>query len=197
MRLAAAGRVQYNRGVRRLLLLLLLVLVAGAAAPDAAAAHPRRLAIEGRHAHPRHRVVVGPRHHRRHFSSFGFGFHFGYPYYGYPYYGYPYYGYPAYVPWAPYPYYPSWVAVPVAPPNVGFVDLKVEPEEAEVWIGGEAVGIADDFDGFPDLLALRAGRRTITLRHPGYRDLRLRLDVVPGAEIRVRRRMVPLPPAAP
>ncbi len=125
----------------------------------------------------------------RSFISFGFGF--GYPYY--PYYGAPYYPYGY---WAP-SYYPGWVGVPVAPPNVGFVDLKVEPEEAEVWIGGEPIGIADDFDGFPDLLPLRPGRRTIVLKHPGYRDLRVRLDVVAGVEMHVRRRMIRASSTAP
>ena len=51
---------------------------------------------------------------------------------------------------------------------------------------------ADDFDGYPDLLPLRPGRRTVTLRSPGYEDLKLRLEIVAGTRIRIRRDMVPL-----
>jgi hypothetical protein len=111
---------------------------------------------------------------------FWFGFVYGYP--GWPAYYPPYYPYP---PW-PYPY-AGWVAYP--PPYVDWIDLDVVPEEAEVYVGGALLGTADDFDGFPDYLALRPGTHVITLRHPGYEDLRLRVKVVPGARVRVQRRM--------
>jgi hypothetical protein len=121
------------------------------------------------------------RRHFRHHPRVAVGFNFGFPLYG-PYYG--------YHPWGAYAVAPyGWVPVP--PPNIGFVDLDVRPEEAEVYVGGELVGIADDFDGYPNLLPLRPGRRVVTLRHPGYRDMKLRLGVEPGIEINVNRRMVP------
>jgi len=151
---------------------LALALIAGAGTSDL-------------QAHPRRHFRSGSRHH------VSFGVHLGYPYYGYPYYGFAAYGY---YPWVPYPYgaYPGWVGPPAPPPSIGTVDLKVDPEEAEVWIGGALIGIADDFDGYPDVLALRPGRRTITLRHPGYRDMRVRLEIAAGADIHLRRRLVPV-----
>jgi hypothetical protein len=121
-----------------------------------------------------------------------FGFSYRYPVYGYSYYGfYPAYAY-AYPPYY-YGYYP-----PYGPgygdyaPDTGFVDLDVEPEDAEVWLGDRLLGVADDFDGYPDLLPLHPGRRTITLRYPGYEDLKLRLEIVAGTRVSIRRDMVPL-----
>lgn len=110
--------------------------------------------------------------------GFAFGFHFGYPYGPYP--------------WGP-AYWPGYVGVPAYPPPIGFVDLDVEPEEAEVHVGGAIAGIADNYDGFPDYLALRPGKRTLTFKHPGFQDLRIRVHVAPGMVIRIRRDMVPLP----
>ncbi|HEV8700039.1 MAG TPA: hypothetical protein VGV60_02070 [Candidatus Polarisedimenticolia bacterium] len=125
-------------------------------------------------------------------SQLRFGFSYGFPIYGYSYYGF----YPAYAyPYSPYyygyyPYGPGYYNDYV--PDAGFVDLDVWPEEAEVWVGDRLLGTADDFDGYPDLLPLRPGRRTVTLRSPGYEDLRLRLEIVAGTRIRIRRDMVPL-----
>jgi hypothetical protein len=119
-----------------------------------------------------------------------FGFSFGFPFHGHPYYGfYPWYPYAYHLHYAYYPYGPGWAAYAG---DVGFVDLDVEPEDAEVWAGDWLLGTADDFDGYPDLLPLRAGRRIITLRHPGYEDLKLRLEILAGTRIRIRRDMVPL-----
>jgi hypothetical protein len=124
----------------------------------------------------------GPHHHGHYGFSFGVGFGYpAWPGYYYPYAGwhYPYPGYP----------YPGWVAA-YPPPYVGWVDLDVVPEEAEVYVGGTLIGTTDDFDGFPDYLALRPGTRVITLRHPGYQDMKLRLKVSPGVRVRINRKMV-------
>ena len=96
----------------------------------------------------------------------------------------------------PYPYYypaygPGYVAVP-APPPIGFADLDVEPEEAQVFVKGHPIGTADDYDGFPRYLALRPGTRTLVFRHPGYADLKVNLQIVPGGVARVRMDMRPL-----
>ena len=165
---------------RSVAFLLCAALILGAAASDVQA-NPRR-------AHPG-RSHVGRSHVGRthpHRTQLHFGFSFGYPFFGY----YPGYAYYPYYPYFPYdPYGPGWGAYPA---YAGFVDLDVEPEEAEVWMGDRLVGTADDFDGFPDLLPLRPGKRTIVLRHPGYEDLKLRLQVMAGTKIRIRRSMVPV-----
>jgi hypothetical protein len=109
---------------------------------------------------------------------------------GYPYGPYPYGPCAWGVPW-----WPGYVAVPACPPPVGFLDLDVAPEEAEVIIAGAVAGIADNFDGFPDYLAVRPGTRTLTFKHPGYQDLRIKVHVTPGFVHRIRRNMTPLPKA--
>jgi hypothetical protein len=127
----------------------------------------------------------GRPHHHGH-SRFSIGIGIGYP--GWPGYYYPYAGW--YYPYAGWYYpYPGWVAA-YPPPYVGWVDLDIVPEEAEVYVGGTLVGTTDDFDGYPHYLALRPGTRVITLRHPGYEDMKLRLKVSPGVRVRVNRRMV-------
>jgi hypothetical protein len=104
----------------------------------------------------------------------------------------PWWGYPG-----PYPYYypaygsPGYVAVPVGPP-VGFADLDVEPEEAQVFVKGHLIGIADNYDGFPGYLALKPGTRTLVFRHPGFADLKVNLQIVPGGVAHVRMDMRPL-----
>jgi hypothetical protein len=188
---------------RSLVFLLCAGLVLGVAASGVRAdprgsdggARPRGPNVSQAHAGRGHPVWIrsGRPHPGRHHSGrtrLHFGFSFGYPFYAYPYYGF----YPRYPP----PYHPYYAYPPYGPGavayggNVGFVDLDVAPEEAEVWMGDWLLGTADDFDGYPDFLPLRAGRRTITLRHPGYEDMRLRLEVAAGTRIRIRRDMVPL-----
>jgi len=153
--------------MRRSLLAAMVMILAGFMSVQDAGAH-------GRHGHGH--AYPGP-----YFAYPGYGFSFGF-HYGYPY--------------GPYswgaPYWPGYAAVPAYPPPIGFVDLDVEPEEAEVYVLGALAGIADNYDGFPDYLALRTGNRTLVFKHPGYQDLRIRVHVAPGAVLRIRRDMVPL-----
>lgn len=160
--------------IRSVASLLCATFLLGAVALEVQA-HPRR-------SHPGRSHAVRTHPGRTHVH---FGFSFGYPFFGYSHFGY----YPGYPSYPYYPYGPGWAAYPA---YAGFVDLDVEPEEAEVWLGDRLVGTADDFDGFPDLLPLRPGRRTITLRHHGYKELKLRLEVMADTKIRIRRSMVPL-----
>ena len=125
----------------------------------------------------------------RHYSfGVNFGYlHYGYPYYGYPYYDYPYYGY--YSGW-PYGYAGPYAPAAVVVPAIAVIDLEIKPDKAEVWLDGDLIGIADDFDGYPDVLSLPPGKHTIVVKHPGYKDLTLRYDLQAGESLRVRRRMV-------
>lgn len=74
-------------------------------------------------------------------------------------------------------------------PRRGYVDCDVEPEDAHVFVDGRDVGEADDFDGFPSLLTLRPGRRTIEFRHAGYKTLRVRVDLRAGWMFRIEEEM--------
>lgn len=125
---------------------------------------------------------------------YGIGVQFGYRHYGYPYYGYPYYGY--YGGW-PYGYAPPYAPAVVVVPALAAIDLEIKPDKAEVWMDGDLIGIADDFDGYPDVMSLPPGEHTIVLKHPGYKDLTLRYDLKAGESLRVRRRMVRESPTGP
>ena len=142
---------------------LLLLLAAGASA--------RADSIRGHHVHSGH----------SHGSWGGAHVTFVSPYFGFTpfYYGYNYgygYGYPA-----PYPYYGGYQPYYVS--NLGYLDTDISPEEAEVVVDGEYAGTADDFDGFPDYLALEPGRHTLIFRAPGRRTVTRVVRVARGAVI--------------
>ncbi len=126
--------------------------------------------------------------HRPHYPAYYHGY-YGHPYYGYPYYpyasfgfsfGYPYYGYP-YSPYA-YGYGAPYYAGP--PPDIGFIDTDVSPEKAMVYVDGEYVGTADDFDGYPRYLSLDPGEHTISFQAEGYHPSTKTLNVTRGALLR-------------
>jgi hypothetical protein len=86
--------------------------------------------------------------------------------------------------------------------EIGGLDLNVKPKKTEVYVDGEFVGLAKDFDGYPGYLWLDKGCHEITLYRPGYQTWTQRFTVRTGLVIDVRVRMVegeavpPSPPAA-
>jgi hypothetical protein len=64
--------------------------------------------------------------------------------------------------------------------EVAVVDTDVSPEHARVLLNGTTIGIADDFDGYPDYLYLKRGRYTLEFQLQGYTAQKLDLDVSPG-----------------
>jgi len=68
-------------------------------------------------------------------------------------------------------------------PDQGYLDLDVSPEEAEVYLDGEYVGTADDYDGFPAYLPVSPGRHTLLFKAEGHRTVTRRLKVPRGALI--------------
>jgi hypothetical protein len=84
-------------------------------------------------------------------------------------------------------WYPWWgpvavtpVAVPGRAPNLAVVDTDVSPEHARVFLDGQLIGTADDFDGYPDYLYLEPGRYTLEFSLPGYETVRMDLDAQAG-----------------
>lgn len=67
----------------------------------------------------------------------------------------------------------------------GALDLDVRPEEAEVWVDGRRVGIADNYDGFPTYLWLPAGDYEVVYYHPGYRTIHREYAIYDGMVIDV------------
>lgn len=96
-----------------------------------------------------------------------------------------------YDPW--WAYGPRW-GYPVAYPDRAFgaygaLDTDVSPERAEVWVDGKRVGLADDFDGFPDYLWLEKGTYDVVFYLPGYKTIARQYTVYPGMVIDVEDRM--------
>lgn len=92
-------------------------------------------------------------------------------------------------------YGPRW-GYPVAYPNqrfgpYGALDTDVSPERAEVWVNGKRVGVADDYDGFPDYLWLEKGTYDVVFYLPGYKTIARQYTIYPGMVIDVEDRMEP------
>ncbi len=102
---------------------------------------------------------------------------YGYPgwggYYG-GYGGYGYYGAPG---WGYTSVYPAVGA------THGALDLDVSPESAQIYVDGQLVGIADDFDGFPDFLWLEKGTYDVAIFAPGFQTLARQYSVYGGMVI--------------
>jgi hypothetical protein len=78
------------------------------------------------------------------------------------------------------------VPVPAARTNLTAVDTDVEPEHARVFLNGELIGTADDFDGYPDYLYLEPGHYTVEFRLQGYRSQKVDIDAVPGRYVPIK-----------
>jgi hypothetical protein len=101
---------------------------------------------------------------------------------GWPYYG-PYYGY--YGPYAPGYYPPAWAVI----------DTDVSPEEALVYLDGRYIGIADDFDGYPDYLYLKRGHYRLEFKLDGYESKTVEIDAKPGRKHDIDEKLRKIPGA--
>lgn len=77
----------------------------------------------------------------------------------------------------------------------GAIDCDVLPEEAGVYVNGEYLGIADQFDGWPRYLYIQAGKYDISFKLDGYEDLNLKVEVIPNKTIRIKEKMKRIPPS--
>jgi hypothetical protein len=60
------------------------------------------------------------------------------------------------------------------------MDTDVEPERALVYLDGELIGTADDFDGFPDYLYLEPGTYAVEFKLGGYKSAVMKLEARKG-----------------
>jgi len=60
------------------------------------------------------------------------------------------------------------------------VDTDISPERAWVYLNGELIGTADDFDGFPDYLYLEPGRYTLEFKLKGYKSESVTIEAREG-----------------
>jgi hypothetical protein len=135
---------------------------------------------------PQRDGVHDGRDHRDHGRS-----HYYYPYYRGPY------SYHPWGWWGPwygfYPPYPWGLGVYWYPEQVhegmGALDLDLKPEEAEVYLDGYKIGVADNFDGWPRYLWLEEGTYDLVFHKDGFETLARQYSIYPGVIIDVEDRM--------
>lgn len=117
----------------------------------------------------------------------------GYGWYGSPYYGgYGYYGYPGYGYYGGGYYGGGYTTVyPVTGATHGALDLDISPEGAQIYVDGNLVGVADDFDGYPTYLWLEKGTYDVVIFAPGFQTISRQYSVYGGMVIDVNDSMVP------
>ncbi|HEX9800387.1 MAG TPA: PEGA domain-containing protein [Thermoanaerobaculia bacterium] len=184
-------RISNQRNARRALAATLAAALLGAGvAPASAAATEATVAassaeqgttaVTARHRTRSHtRIYVRPR--------LTTSWHVGWgPYWG-PYWGGYWGGY-----WDGYGYGPR-LGYPRVYPQPGAVygalDTDLSPERAEVWVDGERVGVADDFDGFPDYLWLEKGTYDVVFYLPGFKTIARQYSIYPGLVLDAEDRM--------
>jgi hypothetical protein len=73
--------------------------------------------------------------------------------------------------------------------TAGALDIDVAPGKTEVWIDGRYVGIADNFDGFPQYLWLDKGVYDLALYREGYQTIARQITVYAGTVVSIDDRM--------
>ncbi len=132
-------------------------------------------------------TVATRRYHRRgryrtRFIAPRFSFYSGF--YGWGGWGAPFWG-----GWGPYGWgYDGWGYFR---PDAGAVDLDIKPEKAKIYLDGDYIGVADNYDGFPRYLWLKPGTYEMVIYKEGFETLKRRLKVVAGEVIDMNDRMVP------
>jgi hypothetical protein len=71
----------------------------------------------------------------------------------------------------------------------GALDLDLAPDDVEVFVDGERVGIVDEFDGFPTFLWLPRGTYDVVFYREGYRTLARQYSIYAGQVIDVNDRL--------
>ncbi len=103
------------------------------------------------------------------------------------YWGWPGWSYP-YSPCSPGPCRPVEEVASSAP---GLVETAVTPRNAKLFLDGEPIGEARDFDGRLDVLPLDPGSRLLRFELQGFRTLEVRLDVRAGRRYRIQHALSP------
>ena len=115
-----------------------------------------------------------------------------YPYYPWPH-TYPYgYGYP--------PYYggeygggygePAYYGSRVRQ-SMGALDLDLKPGDTQIWLNGQYIGVADNFDGWPQYLWLEQGDYHFVFFYEGRKTIVREYHVLPGVVLDVEDRLEP------
>ena len=68
----------------------------------------------------------------------------------------------------------------------GAIDLNVKPGKAEVWVNGQYLGTARDFDGHPTYLWLKEGEHEVTIYRGGFETYEENVSITPGQVIKLK-----------
>lgn len=149
-------------------------------------------------------VVDNDRRSRRFGRPGHSGFHYPYSwsyYHWYPYryswwlgywgwYGWwDYYPYSGYGP-GPYPYHGAYYARDGGP-GMGGLDLDLKPGDTQIYLDGQYIGTADNFDGWPRYLWLEPGDYHFIFWHQGRRPIVREYKILPEVVIDVTDRLEP------
>ncbi|MCI0416991.1 PEGA domain-containing protein [bacterium] len=104
---------------------------------------------------------------RPYYYPYGYGYGNGYGYgYGYP-----------------YSYYRSYY--------IAEVRTEVKPQNARVYVDGDYIGVADDFDGWWQRLELPPGKHRLVFRAPGFEPYAVNIRLLPGRDAHIKYEMQP------
>ena len=67
----------------------------------------------------------------------------------------------------------------------------MSPEGAQIYVDGNLVGVADDFDGYPNFLWLDKGTYDVVIFAPGFQTIARQYSIYGGLVIDVEDSMVP------
>jgi hypothetical protein len=133
----------------------------------------------GGHHGGHHGGYYGRSHYRGYSYSYNPYFYLGFGHYPYYYGSYGYYG-------GPYRYDHYYSSE-----RWGSLDLDIRPEKAQVYVNGQYVGVADNYDGFPEFLWLKEGTYNIVFYLEGYETLTRKVTVLPGIDLDFQDRLEP------
>lgn len=135
----------------------------------------------------------GHRDFRHHHHRGFYGGFYGHPYGYWGPFRHSFWGWSWWYPWYPHGYPPGPYGVSVYPSRVrasmGALDTDLWPGKTQIWINGQYVGYADQFDGFPRYLWLEKGTYDVAFYLEGFQTLARQYTVYPGLVIDVEDRL--------
>ncbi len=96
-------------------------------------------------------------------------------------------------PWWGVPVWYQPVPVAMVHSDLAAVSTDVEPQHARVYLNGELIGVADDFEGSPSYLYLRPGHYTLEFRLGGYQGDTIEIDAKAGQFYPVNLKLARIP----
>lgn len=130
----------------------------------------------------------GSRHGSHSYGYSGYYGYHGYSRYWNPFWGFWSFGY-GYGPSYGYGYYPPVVYSNHRGYRMGALDLEIRPKDTEIYVDGQLVGLAKQYDGFPGHLWLEKGVYEVAFYRPGFetqtRTVKILTDLILDIELQM------------